>query len=256
MTDLHKIASPVRDREALEWQARVDLAACYRLVELFGWSDLIATHISARVPGTTDEFLINPFGMTFDEIRASDLIRIDLDGNQIGNSPYSANKAGFTIHSAVHQVRHDAACVIHLHTTDGVAVSALAEGLLPLSQTAMFLTGDVAYHDYEGPALNLAERERLQRDLGGKHLMILRNHGTLAVGASVAEAFVRMHMLERACAAQVRALSMGRPLNKASDEARATTESMCMTGMFGRYGQLAWPALLRKLDRQMPGYDT
>ncbi|MNJ35610.1 Decarboxylase NovR [compost metagenome] len=244
------------DQLEQEWQARVDLAAAYRLVELFGWSDLIANHISMRIPGHADQFLINPFGMGFDEITASSLLKIDLDGNQLDSSAYSANKAGFTIHSAVHQVRHDANCVLHLHSIDGMAVSALEEGLLPLFQSSMFVTGDLAYHDFEGPALNLEERGRLQRDLGHKHLMILRNHGTLTVGASVAEAFVRMHMLERACAAQVRALSMGRPLRQTCDEARILTEEMGATRMFPYYAPLAWPALLRKLDREMPGYDA
>jgi len=242
------------DQQALEWQARIDLAAAYRLVELFGWSDLIANHISMRVPGHDDQFLINPFGMGFDEITASSLLKIDLEGNQLEPSPYSVNKAGFTIHSAVHQVRHDANCVLHLHSIDGMAVSALEEGLLPLCQSSMFLTGDLAYHDFEGPALNLEERERLQRDLGGKNVMILYNHGTLTVGTSVAEAFVRMHMLERACAAQVRALSMGRPLRQASDAARFLTEEMGAKRMFSYYAPLAWPALLRKLDHEMPGY--
>ncbi|PZX26137.1 putative aldolase class 2 protein CC_1201 [Cupriavidus phytorum] len=239
--------------DAAERQVRIDLAACYRLVELSGWSDLIATHISARIPGR-QEFLINPFGLAFGEITASSLLKVDLDGNLIGPSAYHVNQAGFTIHSAVHQARHDAGCVIHLHTADGMAVSALAEGLLPLNQTAMFLTGDLAYHDYEGPALHLEERARLQRDLGGHSLMILRNHGTLALGASVSEAFVRMHMLERACAAQVRTLAMGRPLHQALQAARSTTESMGAGAMFARYGALSWPALLRKLERESPGY--
>ncbi|WP_236032773.1 class II aldolase/adducin family protein [Pseudomonas schmalbachii] len=244
------------DLSALEWQARVDLAACYRLIELFGWSDLIANHVSMRVPGFEDQFLINPFGLAFDEITASSLLKIDLDGNQLSESSYQANKAGFTIHSAVHQVRHDANCVLHLHSLDGMAVSALEEGLLPLFQSSMFLTGDVAYHDFEGPALNLEERERLQRDLGERHVMILRNHGTLTVGATVAEAFVRMHMLERACAAQIRALSTGRPLCRPSEEARLHTEKMGLNSMFRYYAPQAWPALLRKLNREMPGYDS
>jgi ribulose-5-phosphate 4-epimerase/fuculose-1-phosphate aldolase len=244
------------DPAAQEWQVRVDLAACYRLVELFGWSDLIGTHISARLPGHEHAFLINSFGMTFDEITATSLIKIDLEGNVIGESPYNVNKAGFVIHSAIHQVRDDANCVIHLHTADSMAVSALSEGLLPLNQTAMLTTGDLAQHDYEGPALYLDERERLQRDLGDKHLMLLRNHGTLAVGASISEAFVRMYMLQRACSAQVRTLSMGRPLHEVSAAARASTEAMGRSPTtLSRYGQLAWPALLRMLDRKMPGYD-
>ena len=251
------VASEVSDPAAQEWRVRVDLAACYRLIDLFGWSDLIATHISARVPGHEDLFLINPFGMTFDEITATSLIKIDLEGNVVDESPYSVNKAGFTIHSAIHQVRDDAGCVIHLHTLDGMAVSALSEGLLPLNQTAMFATSDLAQHDYEGPALHLEERERLQHDLAGNHMMLLRNHGTLSLGATVSEAFVRMYMLERACSAQVRTLSMGRSLQEVTTDARTKMEGMGTSPTtMSRYGQLAWPAMLRMLDRRMPGYDT
>jgi ribulose-5-phosphate 4-epimerase/fuculose-1-phosphate aldolase len=237
-----------------EVRTRADLAACYRLVALFGWSDLIATHISARIPGRPAEFLINPFGLAFDEITASSLVRIDLDGNVIGDGPHGVNNAGFTIHSAVHQVRHDAGCVMHLHTLDGIAVSALAEGLLPLNQSAMSVIEDLAYHDYEGPAFHLDERERLQQDLGLKNRMILRNHGTLAVGSTVAEAFVRAYRLEHACSAQVRTLSMGRPLHMPADEARVATAEIGGGQFLARYAQLAWPALLRRLDRELPGY--
>src|SRR6185369_2835014 len=177
-----------------EWQTRVELAACYRLIALHGWDDLIATHISARVPGTRD-FLINRLGLTFEEITASNLVRIDLDGNVTDGSDAPINRAGFTIHSAVHQVREDAGCVIHLHTLDGTAVSALEDGLLPLNQIAMLAHGDIAFHEYEGVAFDLAERERLQADLGQSNLMLLRNHGTLAVGRTVGEAYTRMYTL-------------------------------------------------------------
>ena len=192
-----------------EWTQRVNLAACYRLVAHYGWDDLVDTHISARVPGPDHHFLINPYGLMFDEITASSLVKVDLDGNQLTESPYSINPAGFTIHSAIHEVREDAGCVLHLHTPDGTAVASCMEGLLPLNQTAHFVTHDLAYHDYEGVALDHDERPRLQRDLGNKNHMLLRNHGTLTVGRSVASAFERMYHLERACTMQVRTRMLG-----------------------------------------------
>ena len=193
-----------------EWKLRVDLAATYRLVAMYGWDDMIFTHISARVPGPEHHFLINPYGLLFEEITASSLVKIDIDGNKVDDSPYPVNPAGFTIHSALHMNRDDAHCVIHLHTDDGVAVSAQADGLLPLDQHAMMISGDIAYHDYEGIALDLDERERLVADIGtDKHVMMLRNHGTLTLGKSCADAFLRMYYLERACSMQVRALSGG-----------------------------------------------
>jgi ribulose-5-phosphate 4-epimerase/fuculose-1-phosphate aldolase len=237
-----------------EWRTRVDLAACYRLVALNGWDDILATHISARVPGKRDEFLINPFGLTFEEITASDLVRIDVDGNALSETPYQVNPAGFTIHSAIHMARHDAECVLHLHTLDGMAVSAMADGLLPLNQTSMFAYGDVAYHDFEGVALDLDERERLQRDLADKHYMILRNHGTLVAAATVPEAFIRMYFLERACTSQVRTLSGGRAVYEPSLDAQEKTAVVGTRA--GGYAKLAWPALLRRLDRQSPGYEA
>src|ERR1700742_41173 len=176
-----------------EWSQRVNLAAAYRLVSLFGWDDLVDTHISARVPGPEHHFLINPYGMLFEEITASSLVKVDLAGNQLSESAYRINPAGFTIHSAIHEAREDAGCVIHLHTLDGVAVSSCAEGLQPFNQSAQYVTHDLAYHDYEGIALDHDERPRLQRDLGAKNLMLLRNHGTLTVGRSVASAFERMY---------------------------------------------------------------
>jgi ribulose-5-phosphate 4-epimerase/fuculose-1-phosphate aldolase len=182
-----------------EWQLRCDLAACYRLVALSGWDDLVFTHISARVPGPEHHFLINPYGMTFDEITASSLVKIGLDGKPLTSSRYPVNPAGFTIHSAVHEVREDAGCVMHLHTLDGTAVATSKEGLMPLNQTAQLIIGDLAYHDYEGVALDHDERPRLQQDLGTKNLVLLRNHGTLTIGRTVADAFMRMYYLERAC---------------------------------------------------------
>src|ERR1700687_138776 len=192
-----------------EWNQRVNLAACYRLVAYYGWDDLVDPHISARVPGPEHHFLINPYGLMFDEITASSLVKVDLDGNQLTESPHSINPAGFTIHSAIHEAREDAGCVLHLHTPDGVAVASSKEGLLPLNQVAQLVTGDLAYHDYEGIALDHDERPRLQRDLGNKNHMLLRNHGTLTVGRSVASAFERMFHLERACTMQVRTRMLG-----------------------------------------------
>lgn len=235
-----------------EWQTRVDLAACYRLMALNGWDDFIATHISARVPGTHD-FLINRLGLTFDEITASNLVRIDLDGNVTDGSDAPVNRAGFTIHSAVHQVREDAGCVIHLHTFDGTAVSALEEGLLPLNQTAMLACGDIAFHEYEGVALDLDERGRLQADLGQSNLMLLRNHGTLAIGQTVGEAYVRMYTLERACTIQVRTLGMNRPLHQADASVIQRTGDMGRDAT--RYASVAWPAALRRAQRLCPGFD-
>lgn len=237
-----------------EWRTRVDLAACYRLMALNGWDDFIATHISARVPGTHD-FLINQLGLTFDEITASNLVRIDLDGNVTDGSERPVNRAGFTIHSAIHQVREDAGCVIHLHTFDGTAVSSLEEGLLPLNQTAMLACGGgIAFHEYEGVAVDLAERERLQRDLGQSNLMLLRNHGTLAIGETVGQAYVRMYTLERACTIQVRTLGMNRPIHAAPAEAEARTGEMGRDAT--RYASVAWPAALRKAQRLCPGFDS
>ena len=238
-----------------EWKLRVDLAATYRLVAHYGWDDLIFTHISARVPGPEHHFLINPYGMMFDEITASSLVKIDTDGNKVQESPYPVNPAGFTIHSALHMNRDDAHCIIHLHTTDGVAVSVQADGLLPLDQHAMLVVNDIAYHDYEGVALDLDERERLVKDIGSdKHLMILRNHGTLAIGRTCADAFLRMYYLERACSMQVRALSGGVKVNRPNQGVPEKTRGQGEMVFEGPIGTLAWPALLRKMDRVDSSY--
>jgi ribulose-5-phosphate 4-epimerase/fuculose-1-phosphate aldolase len=251
----HEIPSLEGCVSAEEWDLRVDLAATYRLVALHGWDDMIFTHISARVPGPEHHFLINPYGLLFDEITASSLVKIDVDGNKVGDSPYPVNPAGFTIHSALHMHRPDAQCIVHLHTVDGVAVSSQADGLLPLDQHAMMITDDLGYHDYEGIALDLEERERLIADVGDhKHLLMLRNHGTLAFGRTCADAFVRIYFLERACSIQVRALAGGiRPNwpNQGVSEKVAGTAALAFDGLIGG---LAWPALLRKLDRALPGY--
>lgn len=247
-------ANPMSDQERI---CRRDLAACYRLVAHYGWDDLLATHLSAKIPDE-DAFLINPFGLMFDEITASSLVKVNLEGEILSPTPYAMNRAGFVIHSAVHAARHDAGCVMHLHTRDGVAVSATEGGLLPLNQTAMILTDAVTFHDYEGVAVDEAERARLAADLGNKPLMLLYNHGTLSVGASVAEAFLQMYMLEWACTVQVRTLSMGQPLHPASPDVIAHTSeafgfrNAAMTEKYAR--DLLWPALLRKLDRIDPGY--
>ncbi|MEA1651695.1 class II aldolase/adducin family protein [Nitrospirillum sp. BR 11164] len=246
---------PLRDRvSAEEWRLRVDLAAAYRLVALFGWDDLVFTHISARVPGPEHHFLINPYGMLFEEITASSLVKVDMDGKVVLDTGFPVNPAGFTIHSAVHQVREDAGCVLHLHTADGTAVSTLEEGLLPLNQTAQLVIDDLAYHDYEGVAFEHDERPRLQRDLGAKNTMLLRNHGTLTVGRTVAEAFTRMYFLERSCTMQVRTLTMGRPLYPAPHEAIERNIQISRMGVSQAANLLVWPALLRRLARQMPGY--
>ena len=239
---------------AEEWQARVDLAATYRLVAMQGWDDMIFTHISARVPGPEHHFLINPYGLLFEEITASSLIKIDLNGNKLQDSDYPVNHAGFVIHSALHGHRPDVGCVIHLHTTDGVAVAAQADGLLPLDQHAMMVLGDLAYHDYEGIALELDERERLIADMGAKNFMLLRNHGTLAVGKNCADAFLRIYYLERACAMQTRALAGGARINIPNQGVPEKTAGQGAFGFDGFMGDLAWPALLRKVERSDPGF--
>jgi len=238
-----------------EWRTRVELAALYRLVALHGWDDMIFTHISARVPGPQTHFLINPYGLYFEEITASSLVKVDLDGNIVQETDSFINPAGFTIHSAVHAAKPDAHFVIHLHTVAGVGVAAQQHGLLPLSQNACLLQADVAYHGYEGLALNHDERERLVADMGDKHMMLLRNHGTLAIGETAAAAWVRIFFLERACAQQVAALSSGienvlHAPDAAQEETRHQGEAI------GMVSSLAWPGALRQLDRKSPGYDA
>jgi len=257
MTALVNTPSGLRDQVSPEeWAARVDLAAAYRLVALHGWDDLIFTHLSARVPGPEHHFLINDYTLMFEEITASNLVKIDLDGNKVGEAPGAVNRAGFVIHSAIHAARDDALAVIHLHTPHGQAVSAMKEGLLPHTQTAMIAHHDVAYHDHEGIADALDERERIVADLGDRNALILRNHGTLTVGSSVAEAFVRMYFLERACEAQVLMLSAGRAgLNDPPAEAVETVKAQARSPQARMIVEhVAWPALRRKLDRIDPGY--
>jgi ribulose-5-phosphate 4-epimerase/fuculose-1-phosphate aldolase len=241
------VNEPISDAEK---QVRIDLAAAYRLAQLNGWDELIYNHISARVPGPEDHFLLNPYGLSFDEVTASNLVKVDLDGNIIGNSDYPINGAGFTIHSAIHAARHDAGCVLHLHTEAGVAVSMLEEGLLPLSQTAMLFHGRVAFHEYEGIALDLDERKRLIADLGDRSAMILRNHGTLVTGRNVGEAYVQMYLLEKACKSQLQAMACNVKLHHAGREVADKTGKM-FTGGMPRYGgsDTAWAAMMRRLDR-------
>lgn len=243
---------PTNVRESVsaeEWKVRVDLAAAYRLVASYGWDDLVFTHISARVPGPEHHFLINPYGMLFDEITASSLVKIDLDGNVVMESPHQVNPAGFTIHSAVHAAREDALCVMHLHTQYGIAVSAQSRGLLPISQQSLFALASLGYHDYEGVALNQDERPRLVADLGDKTFLILRNHGLLTVGQSVADAFLAIYILENACRIQILAQSGGGELIQIPGPILAAIARQAQEVTKGLGGQLVWPGLLRKLDR-------
>src|SRR5437868_2756780 len=243
-------SSSVRDQISTEeWQARVDLAAAYRLVALYGWDDLIFTHISARVPGADHHFLLNPYGMMFDEVTASSLVKVDLDGKKVLDSPYFINPAGFTIHSAVHAAREDALCVMHLHTDYGIAVSAQKSGLLPISQQAMFALSSLAYHDYEGLALDEEEQPRLVADLGDKKFMILRNHGLLRIGRKAAEAFLGMFLLERACEIQILAQSGGGELSMIPEPIIDRVASQLSAVTVGQGADLTWPGLLRKLER-------
>ncbi|HET6646038.1 MAG TPA: class II aldolase/adducin family protein [Pyrinomonadaceae bacterium] len=237
-----------------EWQVRVDLAAAYRLVAHYGWDDLIFTHISARVPGPDHHFLINPYGMMFDEIKASSLVKVDLDGGIVNDTPYIINPAGFTIHSAVHAAREDALCVMHLHTDYGIAVSAQKDGLLPISQQALFPLSSLGYHDYEGLALNDAEKPRLVADLGTKNHLILRSHGLLTIGKSAAEAFLSMYILERACRIQILAQSGGAELVSVPQQIVSGIAAQMSAVTVGQGSALTWPGLLRKLDRVDPSY--
>lgn len=232
-----------------EWQLRVDLAAAYRLVALYGWDDLVFTHISARIPGDEHHFLINPYGMMFEEITASSLVRVDQDANKINPDDFDINPAGFTIHSAIHEIRDDAACVMHLHTTDGIAVSAQQDGLMPLSQQSLFALASLSYHDYEGVALREDEKARLQKDLGNANFMILRNHGLLTTGRSIPDAFLAMYILQTSCQIQIRALSGSRPLTPIPAGIVDTIKQQANQVTKGLGGKLAWPGLLRKLDR-------
>jgi ribulose-5-phosphate 4-epimerase/fuculose-1-phosphate aldolase len=236
-----------------EWNLRVDLAAAYRLVALYGWSDLVFTHISARIPGPEHHFLINPYGLMFDEITASSLVKVDQQCNKLNESPFPVNPAGFTIHSCIHQVREDAACVLHTHSRAGVAVSAQKCGVLPISQQSTFVIPQLAYHDYEGVALRDDERPRLQADLGTCNFLMLRNHGLLTVGSSIPEAFLSMYTFEATCRIQIDAQAGGE-LIYVNPKIMETMPMVLKVVTAGQGAQLAWPALLRKLDRTDPSY--
>jgi len=253
-----------------EWAVRCDLAAAYRLVKLFGWDDLVFTHISARIPPSPQSashsaaglggrpehhFLINPYGFLFEEITASSLVKVDLDGKPVGSSPYFINPAGFTIHSAIHAAREDAQCVLHVHSVNGIAVSAQQDGLLPLSQQSLFVLASLGYHDYEGVALNPDEKPRLVRDLGSKTFLMLRNHGLLTVGPGVADAFLSMYLFEAACMIQVRAQAGGGALTHIPQAIVDGIQAQAAAVTKGLGGALVWPGLLRRLQRVNPGWD-
>ncbi len=260
-TDADTLAAATRAGiDPAEWQVRVDLAAFYRLAAHYRWTDLVYTHISARVPGPHEHFLLNPFGLMFDEVTASNLVKIDLDGNVVEPTPHPIHRAGFVIHSAVHRGRPDAAFVAHSHTRAGLAVSTMECGLLPLTQHAMLFHGHVAYHASEGFATELEERDRLVADLGEHPVMILRNHGTLVLGRTAGEAFSRLWHLECAMQAQVDALSSGTRLTTPPEAvaqriaANGFSDAVRRDGGRSPLGRAEWPALLRMLDRVSPGY--
>jgi ribulose-5-phosphate 4-epimerase/fuculose-1-phosphate aldolase len=246
-------AMPAR-MSAGEWQTRVDLAACYRLVDLFGWSDLINTRITARVAGQPDHFLINPYGLLFDEVTASSLVKIDAEGNPVEPSPYEVNSGGFAIPSTVHRARLEIDCVLHTHSVAGCAVSMQKGGLLPLNQHALQVIGDVAYHDYEGTARNPEERARFLADFGNRHIMVLRNHGLFVVGESIAAAFVATYRMERACAMQLAFQQSGAEFHPIGDEVVSAAYDRAAAGGRNDPAKFEWPALLRKLDRIDPSY--
>ncbi len=238
---------------AEEWQLRVDLAAAYRLVAHYGWDDLVFTHLSARVPDTDGHFLINPYGFLFEEITASSLVKVDINGKKVMDSPYEINPAGFTIHSAIHEARDDAHCVMHTHTINGVAISAQQDGLLPLSQQSLFVLSGLGYHEYEGVALREDEKARLVKDLGENNFMILRNHGLLTCADNIADAFLAMYVMEASCAIQLKAQS-AQKLTQVPNEILATMREQASAVTKGLGGALAWPGLLRKLDRMDPSF--
>jgi ribulose-5-phosphate 4-epimerase/fuculose-1-phosphate aldolase len=248
MAELEELKSVADQVSVEEWQVREDLACLYRIVAHHGWDDFLFTHLSVRIPGPEHHFLLNPLGLMFEEVTASSLVKVDVEGNKVMETPYNINPAGFTIHSAVHIARADAQCVMHLHTDDGVAVSAQESGLLPITQHAMQL-GEIAYHDYEGVALNLDERQRIVADLGEKQCMILRNHGTLTVGGSCADAYMAMFYLERACTMQIRALAGGVAISLPPQGSAEKAAQQSKVLFDGTVGPLAWEALKRKMIR-------
>jgi ribulose-5-phosphate 4-epimerase/fuculose-1-phosphate aldolase len=257
MPDDIRIASLKSKVSPQEWQLRVDLAACYRLIALYGWDDLVFTHVSARIPGPEHHFLINPYGMMFEEITASSLVKVDDQCRKVMDSPFPVNPAGFTIHSAVHAAREDVGCVLHVHTVAGVAVSTQKHGVLPISQQSTIVLASLGYHDYEGIALVEDEKPRLVRDLGDNQFLMLRNHGLLTVGPTIADAFLLMFTFQRTCEIQVAALAgngAGDKLIPVDPRIVAGVKQNVQVVTKGMMGGLAWPGLLRKLDRVSPGY--
>ncbi len=248
-----KIPSLKEVVSAEEWQLRVDLAAAYRLVALYGWSDLVFTHISARVPGPEHHFLINPYGLMFDEITASSLVKVDQQCNKLHDTPFPVNPAGFTIHSCIHEAREDVGCVLHTHSRAGVAVSAQKCGVLPISQQSIFVVSSLAYHDYEGVALRDDEKPRLVNDLGDRNFLMLRNHGLLTVGPTVADAFLAMYTFENTCRIQIDAQAGGE-LVQVDPRILQGLEQVRKAVTAGMGSQIAWPALLRRLDRTDPSF--
>jgi ribulose-5-phosphate 4-epimerase/fuculose-1-phosphate aldolase len=248
------IASLKEVVSAEEWQLRVDLAACYRLTAMYGWTDLVFTHISARVPGPEHHFLINPYGLMFDEITASSLVKIDAQCNKVIDSPFPVNPAGFTIHSAVHEAREDIQCVMHTHTRAGVAVSAQKCGILPISQQSTFVLASLGYHDYEGVAFREDEKPRLQASLGHANHLMLRNHGLLTVGKTVADAFLYMYRFESACQIQISAQAGGELIHYDPQIYTGDSSSAVYVRNNGTGGAFVWPSLLRRLDKQDTSY--
>lgn len=255
MTENNNNIHSMKDQvSAEEWALRVDLAACYRIVAHYGWDDLIFTHISVRLPGPEHHFLINPFGLMFEEITASSLVKIDLNGEIIGDSPYAVNPAGFIIHSAIHEAREDARCVLHLHTMEGVAVSCQSQGLLPLSQQSLFPLISLSYHEYEGLAVNPEEKARLQADLGQTNSMILKNHGLLTLGQDIASAFLSMFILQRSCEIQIMAQSGGAEVMPIDPKILTGIKAQSEIIMQNSGASIVWNGLLRKMDRLDPGF--
>ena len=253
------IRSNVREQVSeAEWALRTQLAACYRIIDHLGWTELIWSHTTVRVPGPETHFLINPYGLRYDEVTASNLVKIDLDGKVVGAVDHMINPAGFVIHSAIHAVRHDAACVMHIHTPAGMAVAAQANGLLPVSMYALGYDGQIAYHDFEGPSLTLDERERLAKNLGDKNLLILRSHGTLTCGRTIPEAFLHMYRLQRSCEVQLMAQGGGGklivPPAKVRKDSVDLSQEFFKTGGFSTYGELEFSALVRLMDKKDPSY--
>jgi ribulose-5-phosphate 4-epimerase/fuculose-1-phosphate aldolase len=249
-----EIASLKQVVSAEEWQLRVELAACYRLVALYGWTDLVFTHISVRIPGPEHHFLINPYGLMFDEITASSLVKVDQQCNKVIDSPFPVNPAGFTIHSCIHEARHDVGCVLHTHSRAGVGVSCQKDGLLPISQQSTFILPFLAYHDYEGLALRDDEKARMCADLGDKSFLMLRNHGLLVVGRDIPDAFLKMYFFEAACRIQVDALAGGKELTYVNPKILEGMTQAMKAASSGQGANIAWPALLRKVERADPGY--